>query len=82
MKLNHELDARKDYNNDPAYVADLIKRAADKLGSRNIVARQCGICRRRLGYLEQGERRYPNGTTRPVVIGFDEQVTLEAAARE
>lgn len=52
--------------------------AADVAGSRNRLARLTGISRRRLGYLEAGERLLPDGRRTPTPPSFAEQVTLEA----
>lgn len=52
--------------------------AAEVAGSRNRLVTLTGISRRRLGYLEAGQRLLPDGRTTPTPPTFAEQVTLEA----
>ncbi len=74
------IDARTQHNPDPGYIAELIARAVAKVQSRNKLAPMMGISRRKLNYLEAGQRALPNGTVVPVVASFAEQFILERIA--
>ena len=72
-------DARTDYCPDPDHARRLIARAAAVAGSRMKLANLAGISRRRLAYIEAGDRRH--GSVRlQVRMTFAEQVVLEAIA--
>lgn len=74
-------DARTDRDDRHEYAVQLIAAAAKVCGSRNRLAERSGIGRRRLGYIEAGDRRH--GSTRlQVRMSFAEQVILEAIASE
>lgn len=72
------LDARLHHKPGHPYVIELIDMARSVAGSRNKLAAVVGISRRRLGYIESGNRVLPTGRVIPVVITFAEQVTLES----
>lgn len=82
MPRTSRLDARLHYNPRLVYVLDLIDKAQAVAGSRNLLAFQTGISRRRLGYIEAGFRTLPSGRVIPVAITFAEQVTLEHVIKD
>lgn len=78
--MSRDLDARRFHNPDPAHATALVERAQAAAGSRNLLAARVGISRRRLGYIEAGHRRLPDGRVMPVTLTYAEQVILEDMA--